>query len=128
MSYKNHKGFTLTEVVISLFILTIVWVSAVGVAVVGKYAASRAKHRVQDIYVAQNTLEQMRREPFSNLESYAAPAPAGLTGLVTIDTKGIFNNPTNPLAKSVLCVMVHSEVPSPGTITGSPWRSRRMTV
>lgn len=95
-SYCSHlnKGFTLTEAVISLFILTMVWVSAVGVVIVGRYAASHAKHKVQAIYIAQRALEEMRRQPFQspNFENYAA----SLTGQVNIDTMGSFSNPASP--------------------------------
>ena len=88
------KGFTLTEVVVSLFILTIVWVSAVGLVIVSKYAVSHAKHKSQAIYVAQRTLEQTRRQPFQSpdFENYAA----SLTGQVNIDTMGKFSSPVNP--------------------------------
>ena len=90
--HRIDKGFTLTEVVVSLFILTIVWVSAVGTVIVSKYAASRARHKTQAIYIAQSTLEQMRRQPFQSLGSSAV----SFNGSVIIDTMGNFNNPTNP--------------------------------
>ncbi|MDP2929863.1 MAG: prepilin-type N-terminal cleavage/methylation domain-containing protein [Candidatus Omnitrophota bacterium] len=91
---RTDKGFTLMEVVVSLFIFMIVWMSAVGVVVVGKNAASYAKHKSQAIYIAQRAIEQMRRQPFQspNFENFAA----SITGPVIIDTKGNFGNPANP--------------------------------
>jgi Tfp pilus assembly protein PilV len=89
---RTDKGFTLMEVVVSLFIFMIVWMSVVGVVVVGKNAASYAKHKSQAIYIAQRAIEQTRRQPFSNLATYAA----SITGPVIIDTRGNFSGPTNP--------------------------------
>ena len=41
---------------------------------------------------------------------------------------GLPSKPTSPLAKSLLCVMIHSDEPSPGTITFLPRRIRSTTV
>ena len=91
---RTGKGFTLTEVVVSLFIFTIVWISVVGVVIVSKNAASYAIHKSQAIYIAQRALEQMRRQSFQspNFENYAA----SITGPVIIDTMGNFSSPANP--------------------------------
>ena len=90
MSYRSgmSKGFTLVEVLISVGILALVWVSAVGIMVVGNYAASHAKHKAQAIYIAQRILEEERRQPFSSIVSLTS-AP------VSIDTKGTFSTTTD---------------------------------
>ena len=38
------------------------------------------------------------------------------------------SRPTKPTAKSLLWVIVHSDVPSPGTMSGFPWRIRAIAV
>jgi len=82
------KGFTLAEVMISIGILTIVWISAAGIVIISNYAASRAKHKIQAIYTAQRILEEERRQPFSSIVSLSS-AP------VSIDTKGTFSTTTD---------------------------------
>ena len=118
LTRSSRKGFTLTEVVISLLILMIVWLSAVGSVIVSKYAASRAKHKVQAIYLAQSALEQMRRQSFQSpdFENYAAT----ITGPVIIDTMGDFFNPPNIFMGNQAVKVT----PVPDIIPGGPYRKR----
>lgn len=80
---RSRDGFTLTEVVISVLILVIIWLSAVDALIVGKYSASYAKHKVQAMYAAQQKIEELRKQPYP---------PSSSNSTVRIDTKGTPDN------------------------------------
>ena len=67
-----YRGFTLTEVVVSLFVLVMTWLAIVGGLVVSRYTATYSRHKIQAIYFAQRALEEQRRLPFVNIQSQAA--------------------------------------------------------
>jgi len=78
------KGFTMVEAVLSMAIIALIWVAAFDLFFVGAISSSIAKHKAQAIYVAQATIENMRKRPFSDI--------AGGTSAVSIDTKGTPDN------------------------------------
>ena len=80
MNPKLNKGFTLTEAVISVAIIALVWIAVFNLFIVGEIAASIAKHKTQAIYVAQATIEKLRKLPFASI--------TGSTSTVSIDSRG----------------------------------------
>lgn len=84
MKLTTRYGFTLTEVIVSILVLVIIWVAAVDALIVGKYSASYAKHKVQAMYVVQQTIEQLRKLPYP---------PPNSNSVVHIDTRGTPDNP-----------------------------------
>jgi uncharacterized protein (TIGR02598 family) len=107
----NKKGFSLLEVVIAMLLLTIVWLASVGVIFISKATASHAKHKVQAIYVIQQIIEDMRKQPFGSLRSYASTKYNGHT--VSIDTRGTPNNTADDLMATPT-VTVPSSPTDPG--------------
>lgn len=77
---NNKRAFTLTESVVAVFLLTIVWLAGVNVIVVSRACGSLAKHKMQAIYVIQQKIESLRKLSFSSI--------AGSTSTVTLDTRG----------------------------------------
>ena len=79
---RNNKarGFTLTEVLVAVFLMAIVWLAAVNIIVVSRASGALARHKVQAMYVIQQTIENLRKYPFSTI--------SGGTTSVSIDTKG----------------------------------------
>lgn len=86
---KSQKGFTLVEVLISLFIFLIVCLSFASALVTSMYLCSYMKHRVQAMYWAQRLLEEERRIPFANIVSQLSPVT------ISLDTKATFNVTTD---------------------------------
>lgn len=85
LSMRSHKGFTLTEVVVSLSILLIIWLAAGSALIVSKYSASYARHKVQAIYSAQLAIENLRKNVvFASMQNSNLP--------VRIDTRGTPDN------------------------------------
>lgn len=76
----SRKGFTLTEAVLSVCVLAIIWLAAVDAIIVGQYSATYARHKKQAIYVAQLEIERLRKRLFTEILSSNNP--------VSIDTKG----------------------------------------
>ncbi len=90
ISKLHHKsGFTLTEVVVSLALLVIVWVAVVSVIHISKMSGVRAKHKAQATLVMQRAVEDLRKKPFATI--------AGSTSTVSIDTKGTPDNYSDDL-------------------------------
>ena len=77
---KSKKGFTLLEIIISMFLLAIVWLAAVNIIVISRAAGALARHKVQAVYVMQQTIENLRKQSFSNISNS--------TTTVSIDTNG----------------------------------------
>ena len=75
---------TLTEVVISLALLLIIWLATVEVLITSRISSSMARHKAQAMYVMQRTIEDLKKQPFANI--------AGSTTTVSIDTKGTPDN------------------------------------
>ena len=74
----------MTEVVISIFILLIVWLAAINALIVGKYSASYARHKIQAVYAAELGIEDLRKNvSFANLQNQN-----GVNVPIRIDTKG----------------------------------------
>lgn len=74
------KGFTLTEIVFSIALLVLVWLTATEVIVISKVSGFLAKHKTQAIYIAQRAMEELHRKSFSQVVSG--------TSTVSIDTRG----------------------------------------
>ena len=87
----------MVEVVISLLLLTIAWIAAIDALIVSKYAAPCSRNRFQAIYLAQKTLEEQRRIPFSNIQNYA------IQNYSTSNTFGLFTPDNNcpPMALTI---------------------------
>ncbi len=81
LTSNYRRGFSLTEAIVSILVLMILWLAAVNAMIVGKYSASYARHKVQAMYIAQQAIENLRKTPYS-LMSSSGPAA------VSIDSKG----------------------------------------
>ena len=83
------RGISLIEVLIGTLLLTLVWLSAVGVIIVSRYSLSYSKHKIQAMYVAQRIFEEGRRCPSTDLINNATTGFAARhTKAVSIDTNG----------------------------------------
>ena len=128
-SQKYNRAFTLLEVVIGMFLMAIVCLSAVNIIVVSSASGSFAKHKMQAMYLIQETIENLRKQPFANISSYAAanfnnlalrPEAAGTsvldplsgtgTSLDTAGTRYIFTD--DPRLGAVLNVAVTTNTPN----------------
>ncbi len=74
-------GFTLTEVIVSVALLVMVWVAAAGIIIISKMGTSVAKHKSQAVYVMEKTIETLRQT--------VLPSSSTTTTTVNIDTKGV---------------------------------------
>lgn len=79
----SRKSFTLTEVVVGLLTLVIIWLGAIDAFIVGKYSASYSRHKIQAMYAAQRKIEDLRKVTYP---------PSGSTTAIRIDTKGTPDN------------------------------------
>ena len=86
---NSRKGFGLTEIVVAVFLITIVWLSAVEVIVMCRSSGAFARHKAQAIYVMQQTIENLRQQPFANISNSATT--------VSIDTMGTPDNTADDL-------------------------------
>lgn len=118
---NKARGISLAELLIGIMLLTLVWLSAVGVMIVGRYSFSYSKHKTQAMYVAQRIFEEGRRWPFTDLANGFVTLH---TVPVSIDTNGTFDDTADDLmGHSVVTV-----VPLDATIN-SPLNYRdRVTV
>lgn len=107
---RSDKGLSLVEMLISMSLFVLVWVSLVGSILVGKEAETRSRHKIQATYAAQRVMESLRKQSFASIVSQTG-------GSVTVDTKGtdtaaddligtqtinVINYPaTNPIYKKV---------------------------
>ena len=103
---KYKEAFTLTEVVISVFLLALVWLAAVNVIVISRASGSMARHKIQAAYVIQQKIEDLRKQVFNNI--------AGSTATVSIDTKGTPDNTADDLTATQI-VTVSPKPPLVGT-------------
>ena len=87
------NGFTLIEAVISILILAIVIVATASALITNPMITSYSKHRIQAVYLAKQTLEDMRKHNYGDLtsaSSYVNNLPYG-TGAVCIDVTDYAN-------------------------------------
>ena len=87
MKWQSKKGFTLIEAIISILILATVIVATTAALITNLTLTSYSKHRTQAMYIAKQTLEDMRKHSYSDLtpaSSYVNNLPYG-TGVVCID-------------------------------------------
>ena len=54
---NRARGFTLTEVLVAVFLMTIVWLAAVNIIIVSRASGALARHKVQAMYVIQQEIE-----------------------------------------------------------------------
>ena len=87
----KRRGFTLTEVLVAIFLMTIVWLAAVNVIVISRASGALARHKVQAAYVIQQTIENLRKQPFSTISSGTTTPPP------SVDTKGTPDNDLDDL-------------------------------
>ncbi|MDD5136014.1 MAG: prepilin-type N-terminal cleavage/methylation domain-containing protein [Candidatus Omnitrophica bacterium] len=78
----RSRGFTLTEVVVAVCLLTIVWLAAINIMVISAASGSLAKHKAQAQYKIQQTIEATRRKTFSTITNGVT-----VTNNESIDTK-----------------------------------------
>ena len=71
----------MTEAVVSLCILVIVWIASFNMIVVAKASESRAKHKMEAAYVIQQAIEDMRKQRFALISTKPEVQ-------VTLDTRG----------------------------------------
>jgi Tfp pilus assembly protein PilV len=76
----DKRAFTLTEILFSIGLLLLVWLAAVNATIIAKFSGSYAKHKIQAVYIAQQTIENLRKTPFASI--------ANSTTTATIDTNG----------------------------------------
>ena len=80
ISLTSKKAFSLTEVVVAIFLLTLVWLSAINIIVISRGSGSLAKHKTQAVYLIQQKIEDLRKQPFSSISNS--------TATVSVDTHG----------------------------------------
>ena len=80
MGQMTRKSFTLTEAVVSMAMIAIVWIAAFNVFIISATSYSLAKHKAQAVYVAQGAIERLRKQPFASI--------SGSTSSVSLDSKG----------------------------------------
>ena len=103
---KYRKGFSLTEIVVGMFLLAIVWLSAVNVIVMCRASGSFARHKAQAIYVMQQTIENFRQGLFSAINNS--------TTTVSIDTMGTPDSTADDLkGTQYVTVVAHNSVIAP---------------
>ena len=77
---RLKNGFSLVEMLVSISLFALVWISLVGSILVGKASEVKSKHRMQATYASQRQIEALRKRTFS--------AIANEVGATTIDTRG----------------------------------------
>lgn len=92
MNLLKRSAFTLTETVLSVLLLVVIWIAAVDTLIVAKYSASYAKHKIQAIYTAQREIERLRKFNYSTMQTQS-----GTFNDVRLDTKGTPNNPADDM-------------------------------
>ena len=92
MNFKTKKGFTLVEAMVGIGLLSIVWIGVINIIVVGRAAESRARHKTQAMYVAQQAIEDLRKQPFGIDQHLSGGKPSLINGTYTaaviIDDRG----------------------------------------
>ena len=103
---RSRKGFSLTEIVVGMFLLAIVWLSAVNVIVMCRASGAFARHKAQAIYVMQQTIENLRQGLFSSINNS--------TTTVSIDSMGTPDNTADDLkGTQYVTVTAHNSVLAP---------------
>jgi len=87
MRLDCKKGYTIAEALIGLAILLLVWIAVLGMIFISKASESRARHKVQAIYVLHRAIEDLHRKPFASIASSASS--------VSIDTRGTPDDPSD---------------------------------
>ena len=98
-TYQLHNlknGFTLIEAVVSILILAVIIVASVAALIANLTITSYSKHRLQAVFIARQTLEDMRKHNYGNLTqssnySYVINGRTYGTGPVCIDVTD-YNN------------------------------------
>lgn len=67
LNKRSDRAFTLTEVIVGICLLTIVWLAAVNVIVVSRGSGSLARHKSQAVYLIQQKIENLRKSAYSAL-------------------------------------------------------------
>ena len=91
MNFNVKKGFTLVEAMVGIGLIAIVWIGAINIIVVARAAESRARHRTQAMYVAQQAIEDLRKQLFSNIVNSTSTViidDRGTTGIYSDDLMG----------------------------------------
>lgn len=101
---KGNRGFTLIELMISMFILVIALGSAAYALSYAQYMSADSRQRLLALHAARSTLETIKNTGLTNVASIntAGFIPTGLTnGAVTIST-----NPANLAGVTIATVTV----------------------
>lgn len=80
----------MTEAVVSVAVIAVMWLGAAGVFVMTKVNGSMARHKTQAILVAQRAIEDLHKKAFS--------AIVNSTATVSIDTRGTPDNYSDDLS------------------------------
>jgi prepilin-type N-terminal cleavage/methylation domain-containing protein len=84
LANNSRRGFSLTEVVVGIVLIAIVWLSAINVIVVSRASGAFARHKAQAVYRIQQTIEGLRQGSFSSI--------VNSTTTVSVDTMGTPDN------------------------------------
>jgi len=109
----------MVEMLTSISLFVLIWISLMGSVLVGKAIAVRAKHRMQATYAAQRQIESLRKQVFG--------AIANSTSAVTIDTRGT-ESTADDLMGIQTTTVTSPEAAIKKIIVEITWRERRLVV
>jgi len=104
LNKRSDRAFTLTEVIVGICLLTIVWLAAVNVIVVSRGSGSLARHKSQAVYLIQQKIENLRKSAYS-----ALVAGTSTTTIVTLDTRGTPSSSTGDLTGNMIVTIPSSQ-------------------
>lgn len=112
---KNEKGFTLTEAIILVVIVSIFLSAVLPFIVENLTANARSKKRLQVYEVAHGKLEDLRQQSFASLASgsFTPTGISGASGQVTIE--GVDLNGDSVDEDDVVLAIVDVNYPEKGT-------------
>jgi Tfp pilus assembly protein PilV len=76
-TYHKKNGLGLTEVIVSMIIITVTWLALTDALVRINSFIPEMRHRVQAMYAAQEIIERWRRKNFTTMASQAAAKAIG---------------------------------------------------
>ena len=109
MKWQSKNGFTLVEAIVSIFILATITVATAAALITNMSITSYTKHRIQAMYIAKQTLEDMRKHSYGGLTvspdySYTISGFIYGTGPVCIDVTDYVNGTCGLLGNQIVAV------------------------